>query len=105
MRVKGHEILVLARHYCDNTLFLCLFSRPLVTKFGVQSRKTQGFRVADFATLSDERRSRLKIFLLFNMDKKPCVQKFEGLARSKVVGILQTMLASGNLLEDVSIVL
>ena len=35
-----------------------------------QSQKTQGFRVADFATLSDERRSRSKIFLPFNMDKR-----------------------------------
>ena len=35
-----------------------------------QSQKTQGFRVADFATLSDKRRSRLKIFLLFKMDKR-----------------------------------
>ena len=29
-----------------------------------QSQKTQGFRVADFATLSDERRSRSKVVLL-----------------------------------------
>ena len=33
----------------------------------LQSQKTQAFRVADFATLSDERRSRSKIFLLFDM--------------------------------------
>ena len=36
----------------------------------IQSQKTRGFRVADFATLSDERRSRSEIFLLFNVDKK-----------------------------------
>ena len=36
----------------------------------VQSQKTQRFRVADFATLSDERMSRSKIFLLFNMGKR-----------------------------------
>ena len=54
-----------------------------------QSQKTQGFCVADFATLSDERRSCSKIFLLFNMVKEPCVRKFEGLARSKLLGISQ----------------
>ena len=31
----------------------------------LQSQKTQGFCVADFATLSDEKRSRSKIVLLF----------------------------------------
>ena len=36
----------------------------------MQSQKAQDFCVADFATLSDERRSRPKIFLLFNMDKR-----------------------------------
>ena len=35
-----------------------------------QSQKTQGFRVADFVTLSDEKRSRSKIVLLFNVDKR-----------------------------------
>ena len=43
-----------------------------------QSRKTQGFCVADFATLSDERRSRSKHFPLFIWIKEPCVRKFEG---------------------------
>ena len=56
----------------------------------VQSQKTQGFYVADFATLSDEIRSRSKIFLLFIWIKEPCVRKFEGLARSKLLGISQT---------------
>ena len=57
---------------------------------GFQSQKTQGFCVADFATLSDERRSSSKIFLLFIWIKEPCVRKFEGLARSKLLGISQT---------------
>ena len=56
----------------------------------VQSQKTQGFCVADFATLSDERRSRSKIFPLFIWIKEPCVRKFEGLERSKRLGISQT---------------
>ena len=60
------------------------------TVVGKQSQKTQGFCVADFATLSDERRSRSKIFLLFIWIKEPCVRKFEGLARSKLLGISQT---------------
>ena len=55
-------------------------------------QKTQGFCVADFATLSDERRSRSKIFLLFIWIKEPCVPKFEGLERSKLLGISQTKL-------------
>ena len=55
-----------------------------------QSQKTQGFCVADFATLSDERRSRSKIFPLFIWINEPCVRKFEGLARSKLLGISQT---------------
>ena len=40
--------------------------------------------------LSEERRSRSKIFPLFIWIKEPCVQKFEGLARSKLLGISQT---------------
>ena len=55
-----------------------------------QAQKTQGFCVADFATLSDERRSRSKIFLLFMWIKEPCVRKSEGLERSKLLGISQT---------------
>ena len=49
---------------------------------------TQGFCVADFATLSDVRRSRSKIVLLIRI-KEPCVLKFEVLTRSKILGILQ----------------
>ena len=56
-----------------------------------QSHKTQGFCVADFATLSDERRSRSKIFPLFIWIKEPCVRKFEGLERSKRLRISQTI--------------
>ena len=37
--------------------------QPLIS---IQSQKTQGFCVADFATLSDKRMSRSKIFLQFN---------------------------------------
>ena len=56
-----------------------------------QSQKTQGFSVADFATLSDERRSRSKIFPLSIWIKEPCVRKFERLERSKRLGISQAM--------------
>ena len=52
-----------------------------------QSQKTQGFCVADFATLSDKKRSRSKIFSMFIWIKEPCVRKFEGLERSKRLGI------------------
>ena len=41
----------------------------------LQYQKIQGFRVADFATLSDERRSRSKIFLMFNLDKRAVCSK------------------------------
>ena len=43
-----------------------------------------------FTTLSDERRSRSKIFPLFIWIKEPCVRKFEWLERSKLLGISQT---------------
>ena len=55
-----------------------------------QSQKTQGFCVADFATLSDERRSRSKIFPQFIWIKESCVRKFEGFEHSKLLGISQT---------------
>ena len=55
-----------------------------------QSQKTKGFCVAVFATLSDERRSRSNIFSLFIWIKEPCVRKFKGLERSKLLGISQT---------------
>ena len=55
-----------------------------------QSQKTQGFCFADFATLSDERRSRSKIDPLFNTEKEPCVRKFEELARLKILRISQS---------------
>ena len=44
----------------------------------LQSQKTQGFCVADFATLSDETRSRSKIFPLFIWIKEPCVENLKG---------------------------
>ena len=43
------------------------------------------------ADRSGETRLRSKIVLLFNTDiKEPCVPKYEGLPRSKILGILQT---------------
>ena len=63
----------------------------LIIKFSVkQFQKTQDFCVADFATQSDERRSRSKIFPLFVWIKEPCVRKSERLERSKLLGISQT---------------
>ena len=59
----------------------------------IQSQRTQGFCVADFATLSDDRGSRLKFFLLFNRDTEPSIRKFGELTRSKIFGILQTVLS------------
>ena len=64
----------------------------------IQSQKTQGFCVADFATLSDERRSRSKLFYYLTWIKEPCVRKFEGFARSKILGISQTIFASRNII-------
>ena len=49
------------------------------------------FCVADFATLSNKTRSSSKISPLFTWIKEPCVQKFERLERSKLLGISQTM--------------
>ena len=71
-------------------------SKKLAASF--QSRKTQGFCVADFATLSDEKKSRSKIFLLFIWIKEHCVQNFEGLAHSKRLGISQTILVELSIL-------
>ena len=56
----------------------------------ISLRKPKVFFVADFATLSDERRSPSKIFILFIWIKEPCVRKFEGLEHSKLLGISQT---------------
>ena len=58
-----------------------------------QSQKTEGFWVANFATLSDERISCSKIVVLSNTKKEPCVRKFEGLPRSKHLGISQTRIS------------
>ena len=67
------------------------FSMLCQTGVLFQSQKTQDFCVAGFATLSDERRSRSKIFPLFIWIKEPCVRRFEGLERSKRLGISQTI--------------
>ena len=77
---KGHDKNDKSRTRCWSIIFFCV----------IQSQKAQGFCVADFATLSDERRSRSKLFLLFIWIKEPCVRKFEGLVRSKRLGISQT---------------
>ena len=58
--------------------------------YSIPVSENPSFCVADFATLSDERRSRSKIFLLFIWIKEPCVRQFEGLARSKLLEISQT---------------
>ena len=42
--------------------------------------------MADFATLSDERKSGSKIIQQFNTDKERCVRTFEGLTVSKSWG-------------------
>ena len=72
-----------SKAHSKNHYWSCLFCSS-------QSQKTQGFCVADFSTLSDERRSRSKIFPLFIWIKEPWVRKFEGLERSKLLGISQT---------------
>ena len=72
-----------------------MFLKHFSQKFpSVLSQKTQGFCVAGFATLSDKRRSRSKIFRLFIWIKEPCVRKFEGLESSKLLGISQTRVSS-----------
>ena len=70
----------------------CLSALKIFHLPTVQSQKTQGFCVADFATLSDERRSRSKIFCYLILIKEPCARKCGGLARSKLLGISKTML-------------
>ena len=70
----------------------CIKQNILTLSGASQSQKTQGFCVADFATLSDETGSRSKIFPLFIWIKEPCVRKFERLERSKRRGISQTNL-------------
>ena len=42
-------------------------------------------------TLCDKRRSHSKLFSLFIWIKEPCVRKFEGLERLKLLGISQTI--------------
>ena len=103
-KVQSNGSLVkLVRNVLGNAEIFIFMNRELQSNRGfselqgscfrsVQSQKTQGFCVADFATLSDERRSRLKLLPLFIWIKEPCVRKFEGLERSKLLGISQTKL-------------
>ena len=51
----------------------------------MQSQKSQGFSVAEFAALSDERR-----FLLFNMDKRTLRSKILRARTLKILGISPT---------------
>ena len=75
--VYASQLICYAR-YCSNYSDFLLCHRDLVTRllsqgYKAQSQKTQIFCIADFATLSDERRSRSKIFSLFStvyMDKR-----------------------------------
>ena len=62
----------------------------------IQSQKTQGFCVADFATPSDDRRLRSKIILLVNTNKITCVRKSEGLTSSKILGFCKLNYLKGN---------
>ena len=64
----------------------------LSQQFGEISPRKPKFCVADFATLSDERRSRSKILYHLIWITEPCVRKVEGLTRLKVLGILQTIM-------------
>ena len=96
---RYRKIINLSNFAFSKTSKLCLreigavrFHFDQIYPGSVQSQKSQGFCVADFATLSDERKSRSKIFLLFNMGKRTCVRKFEAPARSKILGISQTRL-------------
>ena len=47
-------------------------------------------KVSDFATLSDEKGRVRNFFYYLIWVREPCVRKFEGLARSKLLRILQT---------------
>ena len=58
----------------------------------IQSQKTQGFVSQNY--LTKEGRIR-KLFYCLIWIKEPCVRKFEGLTRSKILGILQTVLKQG----------
>ena len=85
------------------TLTLCSFVNS--NQMCTQSQKTQGFCVADFATLSDERRSRSKLFPLFIWIKEACVRKFEGLDVRNVLGFRKLYLFLQGLSYKVSFVL
>ena len=58
-----------------------------------QSQKTEGFHVADFATLSDKEGCIWKSLYCFIWIKEPCVRTFERLAHSKILVISQTKIS------------
>ena len=82
----------------------CIFNSLLLNYFQIQSKKTQGFYVADFATLPDEA-SCLRLFYCLILIKEPCVQKSEGLTPSKILQFLQTeyVLSGGMLQKSLSL--
>ena len=91
--LRGSHQCTGGQHYCCGNLFIENNTKRTVSGCPCsrnQSQKTQGFCVADFATLSDETRSHSKIFPLFIWIKEPCVRKLEGFERSKLLGISQT---------------
>ena len=67
-----HQIYVFALLHIQYIAFFhfALVWSVLDHKFYSSVQKTQGFCVADFATHSDERRSRSKIVLLFNTNRR-----------------------------------
>ena len=89
MRTSTIKNIHFSPHKKDN-IWKKFYPYSSVCSLTLKSQKTQGFCVADFATLSDEIRSRSKIFPLFICIKEPCLRKFEGLERSKRLGISQT---------------
>ena len=74
-----------------SSIFLLLDLTGSILKH-TQSQKTQGFCVADIATLSDEGKVAFENFSTVYMDKRTLRSKFEGLERSKLLGISQTTL-------------
>ena len=86
-----------------NMSFLEIWLNPILTlsihimpTFLSLVSENPSFCVADFATLSDERRSRSKFFYNLIWIKEPCVRKFKGLARLKLLGISQTIMTYSN---------
>ena len=87
------KLLQMTKESLNGQLRLCMYIFIVLIEY--QSQKTQGFCVADFAMLSDETKSRSKIFPLFTWIKEPCVRKFERLKCSKLLGISQTNIKAG----------